>query len=277
MAISAIARTTAQNYQAVPQAQAFDPIDYYAGLITKALGVFAALHVLAPRFSPFLWLRGCREYDETQFAPEEISTIEKVRAKIEHYKKAMGIDSSISLLLAKGDFNGVFQGISGVPGLSSPVIASGTNELEYFEEYLDGLLCHELAHIKNLDVLKLVPLALMAFAVNAVVAPLFAGPFALFYEIGEIALIFGSLAFLSCRFEKQADLDAAKTLGTAKPLIDLFKRVLEEHLAIRDETWLINEDGDHCLDILHPSLRERIRYLEEFESARTLRGEETIS
>jgi Zn-dependent protease with chaperone function len=107
------------------------------------------------------------------------------------------------------------------------------------------------------------------------VAPLFAGSSGLLflYEIGLLAFSFGSLSVLSCRFEKQADLDAAKTLGTAIPLIELFKTVLEHQLKLRNETWQINEDGDLWLDILHPSLKERIRYLEEFESAYTSQKE----
>jgi len=38
----------------------------------------------------------------------------------------------------------------------------------------------------------------------------------------------------------------------------------------------INEDGDLWLDILHPFLKVRIRYLEEFESAYTSQ-EEVVS
>jgi hypothetical protein len=270
MVTSSITQRIAQHYLPTAPVEATDFIDYFADITAKVFGILASLHILAPRFSPVLWFRGCREYQETSFPADQVSTIEKVRAKIEFYRKAMGIDSPVSFMLTKGDFTGVFQGISGIPGLSYPVIASGTNELEYFEEYLDGLLCHELAHIKNLDTLKVVPWALTILTVSAVVAPFFTGPFALVYEIGNLAFTLVSLSFLSRRFEKQADLDAAKTLGTARPLIDLFQMILQNHLEMKNETWLINEEGDHRLDILHPSLKERIRYLEEFEVNRTL-------
>lgn len=249
----------------------------FGGIISYALVFSAFIHLTAPRYSPFLWLRGCEQYDGTQFADSKTAaTVKKIQDKIEHYRQKMGIASPIAFMVNSGSFYGVAQGLAGIPNVSSPVIATGVDELQMKDEEMDALLCHELAHIKNQDTLKVLALCATVTVISAVVAPIFAGMTGLamtIYSMAEIAIFFTALSYFSTRIEKQADLDACETLGTAKGLISLCEDIQKHHLKIREKgSWfkklLITADGDVRYDIFHPALKDRIHYLKEFEAKR---------
>lgn len=246
----------------------------YIGEACIALSLF---HLFVPKYSPYLKLQGCELFDEKQFAdnPALVKKVKKVQAKIEKFRQQMKISSPVELLVKNGSICLSAQGLSGIPGITSPVIAAGTDLFNLKDDELDPLLCHELAHIKNLDTVKLAAWMAAAIAVATFATPFFIGLSATALavcDIGLSALVLASLIPLSRAIEKKADLDAAETLGTAKGIISLFERAIAYQKEIRKNSWLdsqlISPEGNVLLDFLHPSLTDRVAYLRDFERAR---------
>lgn len=262
------------------------PIDK-GSLVLKTLGTLANitvngalvsfyLHLLAPKFSPILWLFGYKPFDESQFSPEDAATVKKVQERIDELRQKMGISQPIPLMV--GSKGGIFkfEGHSGIPFLSSPVFVANLDLLTDYEpsEEEDAVICRQLAHIKNHQSFKFATiLAAQEVAITAILlgaSSYIAGiSLALLYTSGVFILPLAAIVYVSQNLEKQADLDAAKTVGSAQGLISILEKIQKHNLEVRESSWknklLINSDGDRRHVITMPSLKSRIQYLKDFE------------
>ncbi len=145
------------------------------------------------------------------------------------------------------------------------------------EKSLYFLTAHELAHVKNNDIVKLNAIRSIVEAASAVLLESLFG-----HSLGQrfittlssLYLGLGAFGLLSRSVERRADIDAAKALGKdgVEGGIKFFKGVKQTQLAVRNnpnlsgfEKWKtmlqITDDGDVGYDLVHPSYNDRIQTL----------------
>jgi hypothetical protein len=125
----------------------------------------------------------------------------------------------------------------------------------------DGPFYHELSHCLNNDCSNLISLKYLYYLG---ISPLMVLLPSRFFMLSHYACWY-TYTLIKRNKEKNADILAARMMGTAIPLITYFQVLQQKNISVRNEVpiskYLINESGDTYLDVFHPSLSKRIRYL----------------
>lgn len=198
--------------------------------------------------------------------PNKYSKLEPLVNRIKRLCQKSGITRDINLVYGASQY----QASSGVLGITGPMLHIPDNDASSFvnklsSDEMDGLICHELSHIKHYD--DLLPLFLMISIETINLALMTLYPGLALMLIYETLFITGSfflflLSSLQRRLEKRADKESVKVLGTAKGLITYFAR-------------MYNYYGNNPNDHTHPKLSDRIKYLSKMDPKAVVKFEPT--
>jgi hypothetical protein len=146
------------------------------------------------------------------------------------------------------------------------------NEPEQFEKSKDFVFAHEVAHFTQNSLTNYLIIIGASIAATIII---FACPIPLSiataaYAAFSVAQLVG-IVMLRKFYEKDADLKAAEALQDTSGGIyfnnfrlECNKRMMEQKECPEWIKWLHDAQGNFRVDILHPSLSERIKYLKEW-------------
>jgi heat shock protein HtpX len=146
-------------------------------------------------------------------------------------------------------------------------------------EELEGLLAHEVAHIRRRDVAVQTLVAMLTLTILELTRLGWRAQGALLYVAGPIAASFTS-AFVAPKRELRADADAAALVGSPHGLADALLRLeIAGELVVfaanpaTEPLYVVNPFGDDRLATLfatHPPIGERVRALRALDAGQPL-------
>ena len=254
-----------------------------------------ALHAWS---STFPYLTYLKTFPSTSFS--KTLSLEKRAAleeKIQELALKMGITKPIELVEAPESALPFSSFGSNIIPLKMGIFISpkAMDELKLSDDECEFLLAHEIAHLQSNDEIKLTALRVVASAITTVAlgiifpdsllfdfplfitipASLLIGPLSLASIGGFAAGALFSLSFVK-QIEKRADLRGFHHSSPAEKQASpgFFQKFIGLQLGNRENpsdtalqkrllSWIISPEGNNRLDVVHPPLTERVRYMKD--------------
>jgi STE24 endopeptidase len=204
---------------------------------------------------------------------------EELKGKIEILLAKIGLKAKGIFQVDEGKrskhTNAYFTGI----GKTKRIVLYDTLLASHSQEEILAVLAHEIGHWKKKHILKqliaMIALSLGGFyliylmvnwpplydAFGLEQTPVYAGLLLASIYFSCIGFFFSPLgAFVSRRYEREADKMAIELVGTSEPMINALKRLAKDNLSnLHPHPWYV------WFYYSHPPLTERIRYLKVME------------